>query len=143
MASLVPNCRTGGRGGGRGASGPDPTSGGEKGKRTEAVARKSLRISPEGTEALGLGLLGTVQPPRQSAPSRFVIGQGLPWPPWRPPPSCLGFTSPKYTGPTLWSNRSCMENRSPPRGTHFIEWERPHALIGYYGYRLKNSPPSF
>lgn len=28
---------------------------------------------------------------------------------------CMGFTSPKYKGPTLWINRSCPDSGFPPR----------------------------
>ena len=124
----------------RGPQGPHPRS--EERKKDRNRSPESLRTAPEGTAYPGLGLLGAVQPLRQSAPSRAVIG-GLPWPPWRPPPSCLGFTSPKYTGPTLWSNRSCMESGSPPWGRLCNEWEHPHIFIGYCGYRSQNFPPAF
>lgn len=29
-----------------------------------------------------------------------------------PPPACLGFTSPKHTGPTLWRNRAWPGRRT-------------------------------
>lgn len=106
------------RSAGEGPQGPDLTREGKK-EKGPSPGPERLRTAPEGTGALGLGLLGAVQPPCQSALSHVAIGRGLPWPPSFPPPSCLGFTSPKYTGPTLWSNRSCNGKRISAQGKTF------------------------
>lgn len=83
-------------------------------------------------------------PPCPSAISGVAIGRSLPCPPSFPPPSCLGFTSPKYTGPTLWSNRSCNGKRiSRPGEGVSTNGSAPEHLLATVGIGQKSSHPPF